>query len=296
MHILRSDWWTREVSLRQRLPHVALYIITVGGALAVIWGEIGGHQAPGVDSHAYWHAWRGALYTTGHMTRDAYLYSPAFAQAIWPLALVPWFTVFAAVTAVVNGALLIWLLRPLGWRWMVPLAVIFIPELINGNIVIPLAVMAVLGFRYPGVWAFSALTKVAPTVMPLWWLMRREWRPVCIWAGTTAAIIGVSALAAPGLWWQWVSHLITWATTQGQHLLGIAGLVPLPYRAPVGLGLIVVGARRDWRWAVPVAALLCTPVISLGSYAWLTAIPRIQRPALHHPGHVEPLTGSPTVS
>jgi len=264
----------RQVNLRRLLPLTALYLVTL--ALAGIQVGVALHEDLGTDAHAYWHVWRAPMYSTGPMTRDAYLYSPAFAQAIWPLTLIPWFTVFALLVAMGNGVLLLWLLRPLGWLWAVPLTVFLLPELVNGNIFIPLAAMAVLGFRYPGVWAFSALTKVAPTVMPVWWLARREWRPLLVFVGTTAVVATVSAVLAPHLWVEWMSHLVRWATTESQQRLGIAGFLPLAYRAPAGIVLVIIGARRDWRWSVPVAALLCTPVVWLGSYAWLAAIPRIR--------------------
>lgn len=264
----------QEINLRRRLPMIALYFVALG--LAGINANVALHEALGTDAHAYWVAWRGAMYSTGPMTRDAYLYSPAFAQAVWPLTLIPWFTVFAVLLALANTTLLVWLLRPLGWWWVVPLTVFLSPELINGNIFIPLAAMAVLGFRYPGAWALSALTKVAPTVMPVWWLVRREWRAFGLWVATTMAIVVVSAIFVPGLWAQWFSHLVTWATTESQQRLGIAGFLPLLVRAPIGLIVIVVGARKNWRWTVPVAALLCTPVVWLGSYAWLAAIPRLR--------------------
>ena len=112
--------------------------------------------------------------------------------------------------------------------------------------------------------------------MPVWWLVRREWRPLALWVGTTLAIVAGSAAISPDLWVQWTTHLVTWATAESQQRLGLAGFLPLAYRAPVGVIVVVVGARREWRWSVPVAALLCTPVIWLGSYAWLAAIPRIR--------------------
>ena len=44
----------------------------------------------GWDARAYWLAWHGPMYTTAPDSMGAYLYSPAFAQAIWPLAVAPW--------------------------------------------------------------------------------------------------------------------------------------------------------------------------------------------------------------
>jgi len=237
------------------------------------------HRQFGSDSHAYWVAWRGPMYTGGPVTPTStgpnpYLYSPAFAQAVWPAAQLPW-PVFAVVFAALDAAVLVWLLRPVDWRWSVPAFLALLPEITSSNIYIPLAAMCVLGFRYPGAWAFSALTKVATTVMPVWWLARREWRPLVWWAVITLTITVVSVAAAPSLWEEWMGHLRLWAGESG-HALGTKEMLPLVYRAPIGLALLVVGARKDWRWSVPVAALLCTPVYWLGSFAWLAAIPRIR--------------------
>jgi hypothetical protein len=44
----------------------------------------------GYDSHAYWLTRRGSRYLAAPGRHDAYLYSPAFAQVIRPLTLLPW--------------------------------------------------------------------------------------------------------------------------------------------------------------------------------------------------------------
>ncbi len=271
----------REVDVRAllrrdvpRILYVAAWAMAAIGLAILVW-YLRLYAMTDFDAHAYWAGARGtALYSTGPMTVGAYLYSPAFAQLIRPFALLPW-PAFLGALWVANTSALLWLLRPLGWRWVVPLCLALSPEVLGGNIFVPLAAMVVLGFRYPGAWAFSALTKVAPTVMPVWWLVRREWRPLAVWAATTAAVVLVSATLAPGLWVQWVTLLSQWATESGRTL-GSSRMVPLIYRAPVGLVLLAVGARKGWRWTVPVAALLCTPVFWLGSYAWLAAIPRLR--------------------
>ena len=51
----------------------------------------------------------------------------------------------------------------------------------------------------------------------------------------------------------------------------------LIYRAPVGVALVAYGARRNWRWTVPVGMVLCTPVFWAGTFALLAAIPRLQQ-------------------
>lgn len=274
MVIAAADTRTSQINVRSRLPKDILYGLTWMLCGLSLWsypltGGIGG------DSRAYWLAWRGPMYTTGPTTPNAFLYSPAFAQALWIPAHLPW-PVFAALITLIDFAILAWLLRPLGWRWVIPLMLTMSPEIRTGNVFIPLAAMVALGFRCPSAWAFSALTKVAPTVMPVWWLVRREFRPLGLWAATTAAIVAVSAAITPDAWLQWGEHLVSWAGGSAQPL-GVRVVPPLLWRAPIGLALVVVGARREWRWSVPVAALLCTPVFWLGSYAWLAAIPRMRQ-------------------
>ncbi|MDA8439602.1 MAG: hypothetical protein M0Z51_12215 [Propionibacterium sp.] len=252
---------------------MALWVI-VARVVFVIARTLAQHGPIGLDAHAYWLAWRGPMYTAGPGLLDAYLYSPAFAQAIWLPSQLPW-PVFDTLICVSNALLLAWLLRPVGWKWGVPLYLALLLEVLSGNILVPMAIIAVIGFRYPGAWAFSLLTKVATTMGPIWWLSRREWRPLAIWTATVVIIVGLSATFAPELWVQWVQFLRLHASgVDGQ--VGPTRMIPLIYRAPIGVALVSYGARRDWRWTIPVGMVLCTPVFWPGTFALLAAIPRIQ--------------------
>ena len=66
--------------------------------------------ADSVDAYAYWTTRDGVFYdsTTGRI--GAYLYSPAFAQAVAPLVWLP-LAAFTALWTVLNCAALWWLLR-----------------------------------------------------------------------------------------------------------------------------------------------------------------------------------------
>ena len=115
---------------------------------------IGWRTALGFDAHAYWLAWHhSSMYGLPPNTADAYLYSPAFAQLIWPLAQLPW-PLFVAAWAVAGFALYAWLLRPLGRTLAAPLLLFCLPQAMVGNIWPLLAVVLVFGFRRPGLWAF----------------------------------------------------------------------------------------------------------------------------------------------
>lgn len=233
-------------------------------------------QGLGVDAHAYWLAWHGPMYTTAPGTPDAYLYSPAFAQAIWPLAQLPW-PVFVTLVTVGLGAGLAWLLKPLGWKWALPLWLAGLPEIISGNIFILMAVAAVIGFSKPESWAFVALTKISPAVGPVWFLARGEWRQLLRSLAGIAVITGLSVALAPPLWHEWIQFLAN-HLGESTGAIGSPLMPPAIIRIPLGLALVIWAARHNKRWCIPVSMLLCTPVLWLGSVTLLAAIPRLR----HH--------------
>jgi hypothetical protein len=195
----------------------------------------------------------------------AYPYSPAFAQAVWPLNLLPWSVFVAAWTA-----LLIWaayrLTGPrLFWLGLILAAL----EIAGGNISLLLTVAIVEGFRRPWTWSFVLLTKITPGVGLLWFVIRREWRALAIALGTTAAIVAVSFLLAPRAWFDWIELL---AANAGKGGTWASIPVPLIARGPIGVALIAWGALRNQRWTVPVGAMLCLPALWYGSLAMLLGV------------------------
>jgi len=99
-------------------------------------------KVTGYDAHAYWAAWhRPDMYGGSPNTRDAFLYSPLFAQLVWPLAQLPW-PAFLAVWTLAGGALYGWLLWPLPWRLRAPLLAV---EIGGGNISLLIAA-AIVGW------------------------------------------------------------------------------------------------------------------------------------------------------
>src|SRR3954464_7979210 len=100
----------------------------------------------GLDSHAYWLAAREpeSWYTRPPAYRDAFLYSPAFGQALRPLGVLPW-PAFQAVWLLGCAAILAWLLAPLGWKRALILAPFFVSELLLGNVYLLFAASLVLG-------------------------------------------------------------------------------------------------------------------------------------------------------
>jgi hypothetical protein len=228
-----------------------------------------------VDAHAYWAADPLDPYSDAALSDfDAYFYSPAFTQAMWPLHSLPW-PIFAGIwTAAIVVA----------FRWLSDLwlgLVLLLPpvfiEVAVGNVHSFIAVAIVLGFRWPFTWAFVLLTKVTPGVGLLWFAARREWRSLAIALGATAGIVAVSYAIAPGLWREWIDVLV--GRTAAANSAGLYGAIPLLLRLPIAAALVVWAALTDRRWVVPIAAVLAMPVVWPNAFAVaVAAIPLLARP------------------
>jgi hypothetical protein len=222
----------------------------------------------GLDSHAYWlSGHRTVLYGVPPGSVDAYLYSPAFATLIWPIAQLPWPT-FLALWEFAEGAAFVWLLAPLGWRWGTPVFFLCMIEIVVGNIYAFLAVVAVIGIRRPAVWALPLLTKVTPGLGPVWFAARRDWRSLGWSIGCTVGVVGLSFVLAPHLWTAWLQFLVS-NHGGGEWLL--------PLRLVGALGLTVFAARTQRQWLLAPAMLLATPMVVTGwmDLTILAAIPRL---------------------
>lgn len=227
------------------------------------------HRPEFGDVYAYHRAWDG-LYDGAVGGAHAFLYSPAFAQAIWPLTLLP-FAAFYAILMTANVGALIYLV---GWRWAGWVAALFYPvtlELGVGNIHLMLAASIVLALAHPAWWAVSLLTKVTPGVGLLY-----EWRQprrVLIGLGVTLAIAALSAMTVPHLWVEWFGLL---ATNSGSVDPWAFVGWPLTYRLPVAVAIVLLAGWKRWPWLVPVGVLLAMPVIWVGSLCLLLAMPRLR--------------------
>lgn len=229
----------------------------------------------GWDCRAYWLSGHHAdLYGAAPKARDAYLYSPAFAQAIRPLTWLPW-TAFAIVWLVLTTAALSWLLRPLGWAWGVPAFLVCVPALFIGNVDALYAVILVLGFRRPGLWCFPLLTKIAPGSVGLaWFAARREWRKLATALAWTAGIIAVSVIFTPVPWWQWF-HFLARHRGAGDNAWALIHFIG-------AVVVFVIAVRTDRTWLLAPAMVLASPVLtSLSWIALLMAIPRLRLARTH---------------
>jgi hypothetical protein len=262
-------------SARTRSLVDALWWAALPGALLFMALQVYEHVQKGVigfDSHAYWLAARmpETWYLLAPRLRDAYLYSPAFAQLLWPFGQLPW-PVFQVLWAVTGAVLLFWLLKPLGWRKGLTLTPFFVTELMLGNVYILFATALVIGLtRFPGAFAVFAITKLAPSVVFLWFVVRREWSKAAVAVATTVAIILASAAVNPEAWVNWARFLLT-STGDGS--------VGAPVRAVVAAVVVIWAARTDRAWLLAPAVLLACPVFGgWGPLAVLAAIPRLLTP------------------
>ncbi len=229
-----------------------------------------------VDARAYYQAWEHAgLYVPGAALGQAtYIYSPAFAQLIRPLTLVPWPT-FAVLWTALATVVYAWLLWPLDLPIrLVALAYVAVAALPVGNIEWLLALVAVAAFQYPATWAFALLTKVTPGVGIIWYAARAEWRAFATAVGATEAVIIISVAVAPSLWIGWIGVLTA------PHEATVLRLIPEPgplVRTALAVPLILWGARTERRWTIPAAMVLAQPDLGFSTLGVLAALPRLQR-------------------
>jgi len=223
----------------------------------------------GVDAHAYWMAVRfpETWYPRPAAYRDAYLYSPAFAQALWPLGQLPW-PAFESIWIAGQVGVMGWLLAPLGWQRGLTIAPFFVSEILLGNVYFLFAGALVVSLgRAPGALALPLLTKITPGVVGVWFVVRREWRPVLWAAGTTVLIVVVSAAFAPSAWLAWIDFLRYTAGQRGSTAF---------LRAAAAFLIVIWAARTGRAWLLAPALILACP--TLGGYsplAVLAAVPRL---------------------
>jgi hypothetical protein len=232
---------------------------------------------PILDMHAYWNTRFVIDYSGNPFLIGAYLYSPVFAQAIAPFTMLSW-PVFAALW---TGAMVVtyaWLVG----RWATPLLLTFAValELYLGQIAIFIAAAIVVGVRYPAGWAFPLLTKVAPGIGLVWFIVRKEWRKLFIAITATVAIAAVSALISPDAWRGWYD-LLRRSIVNPNTVDGVYLAIPYVIRLPIAIGVIAWGARTDRYWTVPVGVLIGMPILWINVFTLLIGvIPLREEPGL----------------
>lgn len=252
-----------------RLGHLMMWPLSVAAVVQCVRNFVNG-GIWGQDAHAYWTAVQGPLvYGTAPGQRDAFLYSPAFADVIRPLGYMPW-PLFCTVWVLFETLALLWLIRPLPVKWAIPVFLVCTPELVVGNIYLLIAVATVIGMRHSAAWTFPILTKVTVGVGLLWHVGRRDWKAVAMGIGAPVVVALVFAVFNPGAWLQWFDFLVHHGSGTPDSTLSFM------IRCAIAAVLALLGARAGWAFLVPFAVMLATPVL-----VWpiplmaLAAIPRI---------------------
>jgi len=263
---VRAGGLTRRAALRHGLTLAGLLYIGAVWLRLVPYAEPVPDYGPMFDAYGIWNAWDGGLYDIPWLEFEAYVYSPAFAQLIYPLTLLPW-EAFAALWTGLAIAILFWLRVP----WMLAFPGV-VDDILRGNIHVFLAGAVVLAVRRQpigaGAWAFPMLTKVTPGIGIVWHAVRGEWRAVVIGLGLTAGIAGASVLVAPDLWAEWIGLLA--ANVGSDPRIQV---IPLPWliRLPVAVAVVVVAARWDRAWLLLIGVMLALPNVWTSSLALLAA-------------------------
>ena len=244
-------------------------------ALVIVWSDPtvnatapwNGQPVTAQDARSYYGFNYADLYAgrTDWNAIGAYPYSPAFAQLLYPLNLLPWPLFVAVWTAILIAA--VWFLT--GPDYFLLGLVVGAMEIAGGNVSILLALAIVKGFRHPWTWSFVLLTKITPGVGLLWFVIRREWRALAVALGSTAAVVAVSYLANPQAWRDWIA-LLAANTSKGGTWAAIP--IPLWLRGPIGVAIIVWGARANQRWTVVVGSMLALPALWYGSLSMLLGV------------------------
>ena len=191
-------------------------------------------------------------------------YSPVIAWLFVPASWLSWPALIAVYLAM-SGLALVALTRAQAWLFVVAFPPVLL-ELLNGNIHLFMALAVWVGLRWPAAWAFILLTKVTPGVGLLWFAGRRDWRGLVIALGTTAAIVVVGVLIAPGQWVDWVRSLVF-----GSAEPAAPGVPPLWLRLPVAAAIAFAAGRTGRAWLVPVSVFLGLPQLWIQGLAILTA-------------------------
>lgn len=246
-----------------RRIRISLWLLGTVAGLALVLRQGG---LPFFDGVCYYVIDLDHLYAIAAVSMQAYgayRYSPILAQILDPFGSLPLGAFIAAWTSLLILAL-VYIGRR---RWWLLLGLPFVMlELYAGNVHILMAAAVVAGFRWPGAWAFLALTKVTPFVGVFWFAIRREWRHFAVALGVTGAIVGLGVVLSPDLWGQWFDSL---QLAAGSPALGVGG--PLLLRLPIALVVLAWAAPRNHRWALPVVVILAMPNIWIHSLAILAA-------------------------
>ena len=260
-----------SLGLRSRFsgPHAVRAIrdgLSIAGLVFLVLVMRG--EGPGYDFFAYWSVDPANPYAIKEGF-GAFHYAPPLVWLVGPLKLIPWpaaYWLWFGFLCVV----LIWLARDWALAWLAFPPVVF--ELYHGNIHLLIAAALVLMLRRPPAFLFLALSKVSPGIAALWWLVRREWRPLAVALGASLVVIAISFALTPALWVEYVTHI----SSEANHAPNLIA-IPLLVRLPFAAALVVVAARLDRPTLLAPAVVLALPLLWIHGLAVLVAVTPLMR-------------------
>lgn len=254
----------------RRWPNAIAVGLTMAGLtyIGLVWLRIAPYAppvpdyGPMFDARGFWLAWRGGLYDIPWGEYEAYVYSPAFAQLLWPFTLLPW-PIFAGLWTAAGIGCLFWMRVP----WMIAFPGV-IDDVLRGNIHVFLAASIVLAVRFGPAWAFGILTKVTPGIGLIWHAVRLEWRALAMGFLVTGVVFAASFALSSELWLEWFGLLAENADTTAR-----IRVIPLPLllRLAIAAVLIAFAARTDRAWLLPIGIMIALPNVWTSSMALLAA-------------------------
>jgi len=247
----------------------ALAVIGALAGLYVLWLHV--TTDPLVDVHAYYEA--GARLNAGQPLYPpdqdvngphAYFYPPLFAILFRPLALLPFDAAAAAWEAVVIASLIVtvWWIGPRRRETWLAIGVLALPLawcVAIGQAQVPLTLLTAIGA--PWSIALAAHVKLLPALVALWWIGRREWRRLGVFAAWAVGLALVQLVLEPQATFDFLSTL-TLKEVGAVRSFSPYAISPLLWAALVVLGsmLTLRVARTRWGWAAAVAlSVLASP-------------------------------------
>jgi hypothetical protein len=215
-----------------------------------------------VDALCYWLTNPAQPYARAQFQ---FAYSPVVAQLMAPLFQWP-FPMFAALLRLIEVASLLFLTGPLAGAliFTTPVA----SEINAANINLLIAVIMVLGFRWPALWALPLLTKPSMGVGLVWFLVRGEWRKLATPIAIAGALALGSFLVNQRVWFEYFTFLTSGTAQDG----GWPYPYPITVRLPISLALVIWGARTNRPWTVALASAFALPRLYYQSPAMLIAL------------------------
>jgi len=288
-----------RISSARRFARLGVFALAVLGALAglgVLWIHLAGD--PLSDVRAYYDA--GARLNAGLPLYPAdadpnaaafYRYPPFLAIAFRPLALLP----FPAAAAIWEAVVIASLAGTLSWvglrrreTWLA-VGILGLPIawcVAIGQAQVPLTFLTAIGA--PWSIALAANLKLFPALVALWWIGRRDWRSLSVFAAWSVGLALLQLVLAPQATLDFLGTLTLDQVGEVRNISPFA-VSPLLWAVLVGAGVVLALrlAPTRWGWAAAVAlSVLATPRLLV--YMLMTLLAALREPGGTAPGTPDP--------